>query len=55
LRVEYADGFGLARSSNTTPVVVLRFEGETEQVLQRIQDDFRRAILAAKPDAALPF
>jgi phosphomannomutase / phosphoglucomutase len=55
LRVEYADGFGLARSSNTTPVVVLRFEGETEQALQRIQDDFRRAILAAKPDAALPF
>jgi phosphomannomutase / phosphoglucomutase len=45
----------LARSSNTTPVVVLRFEGETQQALQRIQDDFRRAILAAKPDAALPF
>jgi phosphomannomutase / phosphoglucomutase len=55
LRVEYADGFGLARSSNTTPVVVLRFEGETEQALQRIQDDFRRAILAAKPDAVLSF
>jgi phosphomannomutase / phosphoglucomutase len=55
LRVEYADGFGLARSSNTTPVVVLRFEGETQQALQRIQGDFRRAILAAKPDAVLPF
>jgi phosphomannomutase / phosphoglucomutase len=55
LRVEYGDGFGLARSSNTTPVVVLRFEGETQQALQRIQDDFRRAILAAKPDAVLSF
>ncbi|WP_220810556.1 phosphomannomutase/phosphoglucomutase, partial [Noviherbaspirillum aridicola] len=37
LRVEYADGFGLARSSNTTPVVVLRFEGETDAALARIQ------------------
>src|SRR5262245_13882704 len=55
LRVEYADGFGLARSSNTTPVVVLRFEADDEAALKRIQDDFRRAILAVKPDAALPF
>jgi phosphomannomutase/phosphoglucomutase len=55
LRVEYADGFGLARSSNTTPVVVMRFEAETQEALQRIQQDFKRAILAAKPDAALPF
>src|SRR5690606_12876224 len=35
LRVEYADGFGLARSSNTTPVVVLRFEAESDQALAR--------------------
>jgi phosphomannomutase/phosphoglucomutase len=55
LRVEYADGFGLARSSNTTPVVVLRFEAETPEALARIQGDFRRVILAAKPDAQLPF
>ncbi|RJF98356.1 phosphomannomutase/phosphoglucomutase [Noviherbaspirillum saxi] len=55
LRVEYADGFGLARSSNTTPVVVMRFEGESMQALQRIQGDFRKAILASKPDAVLPF
>jgi phosphomannomutase/phosphoglucomutase len=55
LRVEYADGFGLARSSNTTPVVVMRFEAETQQALQRIQQEFKRSILAAKPDAALPF
>ncbi len=55
LRVEYPDGFGLARSSNTTPVVVLRFEGETPEALARIQDEFRSVILAAKPDAKLPF
>jgi phosphomannomutase/phosphoglucomutase len=55
LRVEYADGFGLARPSNTTPVVVLRFEGDNDAALKRIQDDFRRAILAVKADAALPF
>jgi phosphomannomutase / phosphoglucomutase len=55
LRVEYADGFGLARSSNTTPVIVLRFEADNDAALKRIQDDFRRVLLAAKPDAALPF
>ncbi|WLE58255.1 phosphomannomutase/phosphoglucomutase [Burkholderia plantarii] len=55
LRVEYPDGFGLARSSNTTPVVVLRFEANTGEALARIQDDFRRALTAAKPDAKLPF
>jgi phosphomannomutase/phosphoglucomutase len=55
LRVEYADGFGLARPSNTTPVVVLRFEADDEPALRRIQEDFRRAILAVKPGAKLPF
>ncbi|MCC7485774.1 MAG: phosphomannomutase/phosphoglucomutase [Burkholderiales bacterium] len=55
VRVEYADGFGLARPSNTTPVVVLRFEADTDGALKRIQEDFRRAILAVKPGAALPF
>ncbi|MGB9988264.1 phosphomannomutase/phosphoglucomutase [Pseudoduganella rhizocola] len=55
LRVEYADGFGLARSSNTTPVIVLRFEAETPAALERIQGQFKKVILAAKPDAELPF
>jgi phosphomannomutase/phosphoglucomutase len=55
LRVEYSDGFGLARASNTTPVVVLRFEADNESALKRIQEDFRRNILQAKPDAQLPF
>jgi phosphomannomutase / phosphoglucomutase len=55
LRVEYGDGFGLARASNTTPVVVMRFEAESEPALKRIQGEFRRVIMAAKPDAVLPF
>src|SRR5262249_24654058 len=45
VRVEYADGFGLARPSNTTPVVVLRFEADSADALGRIQQDFRRALL----------
>ena len=55
LRVEYSDGFGLARASNTTPVIVLRFEADNETALKRIQEDFRHNILQAKPDAQLPF
>ncbi|WP_300087579.1 phosphomannomutase/phosphoglucomutase [uncultured Nitrosomonas sp.] len=55
LRVEYADGFGLIRASNTTPVAVLRFEADNQAALERIQQDFRRIILRAKPDASLPF
>ncbi|CAN7717561.1 phosphomannomutase/phosphoglucomutase [Duganella sp. LjRoot269] len=55
LRVEYEDGFGLARSSNTTPVIVMRFEAETPAALERIQGQFKSVILAAKPDAELPF
>ena len=47
LRVEYADGFGLARASNTTPVVVLRFEADNARALERIQNDFRRVLSAA--------
>ncbi|MFW5431336.1 MAG: phosphomannomutase/phosphoglucomutase [Methylophilaceae bacterium] len=55
LRVEYADGFGLMRPSNTTPVIVLRFEADNEAALKRIQDTFRSVILAASPEAKLPF
>lgn len=55
LRVEYPDGFGLARASNTTPVIVLRFEADTDAALQRIENDFRALLLAAVPNAKLPF
>lgn len=55
LRVEYADGFGLMRPSNTTPVIVLRFEADNMAALKRIQESFRAVILAAAPNAKLPF
>ncbi|MCB5184816.1 phosphomannomutase/phosphoglucomutase [Methylobacillus gramineus] len=55
LRVEYPDGFGLMRPSNTTPVIVLRFEADNLAALKRIQEQFRLVILAAAPDAKLPF
>ena len=55
LRVEYPDGFGLARSSNTTPVIVMRFEAENPIALERIQNTLKQAILAIKPDAQMPY
>jgi phosphomannomutase/phosphoglucomutase len=55
LRVEYPDGFGLMRASNTTPVLVLRFEADSNAALDRIRADFKRVLLAAKPDARVPF
>ncbi|BCM25415.1 phosphomannomutase/phosphoglucomutase [Methyloradius palustris] len=55
LRVEYADGFGLMRASNTTPVLVLRFEADDPEALKRIQNAFRAIILAAEPYLNLPF
>jgi len=53
LRVDFADGFGLIRGSNTTPVLVLRFEGHTPEALARIQGDFMAALKSVKPDAAV--
>ena len=55
LRVDYADGFGLARPSNTTPVIVLRFEADTPEALTRIQNDFRAQFARVNPDLVLPF
>ncbi|MFW7340457.1 phosphomannomutase/phosphoglucomutase [Pollutimonas sp. H1-120] len=55
VRAEYADGFGLARASNTTPVIVLRFEGDSAEDVERIMDEFRKALIALAPDIALPF
>ncbi len=53
LRAEFADGFGLVRASNTTPVLVLRFEGDSPAALQRIQAQFMAALRAVKPDAQI--
>ena len=52
LRVDYDDGFGLIRPSNTTPVLVLRFEGHTQAALERIQTAFLAALRVVKPDAS---
>jgi phosphomannomutase len=51
VRAEYADGFGLIRASNTTPVLVLRFEGHTPEALHRIEDEFMTALRVVKPEA----
>jgi len=55
LRVDWPDGWGLVRASNTTPVLVLRFEADTEAALKRIQQVFRRQMLAVDPALKLPF
>jgi len=51
LRVDWPDGFGLIRASNTTPVLVLRFEGHTTEALARIQADMLALLHTVKPDA----
>ena len=53
LRVDWPDGFGLIRASNTTPVLVLRFEGHTPEALQRIQDQMMAVLRSVKPDATI--
>jgi len=52
LRVDWPDGFGLLRASNTTPVLVLRFEGHTEEALHRIEADMLKLLRQVKPDAS---
>ena len=51
VRIDWADGFGLVRASNTTPVLVLRFEGQTTEALHRIQDDMMALLREVKSDA----
>ena len=55
LRVEFDDGWGLVRASNTMPCLVLRFEADDELAMSRIQEEFRRAMLQVDPDLSLPF
>ena len=52
VRVDWPDGFGLIRASNTTPVLVLRFEGQTQQALERIEADMLALLRSVKPDAS---
>ncbi len=51
LRIDWNDGFGLIRASNTTPVLVLRFEGQTSEALSRIERDMMALLRRVKPDA----
>ncbi len=53
LRVDWPHGFGLIRASNTTPVLVLRFEGQTQEALHRIEAEMMALLLRVKPDAVV--
>ncbi|MES2936616.1 MAG: phosphomannomutase/phosphoglucomutase [Pseudomonadota bacterium] len=53
VRVDWPDGFGLIRASNTTPVLVLRFEGQTQEALDRIEKQMLALLRTVKPDAAI--
>ena len=55
VRVDYAKGWGLIRASNTTPVLVLRFEADTKDELERIQNVFRSQLQRVAPDLNLHF
>jgi phosphomannomutase/phosphoglucomutase len=55
LRVDWPDGWGLVRASNTTPVLVMRFDADSHEALARIKADFRSQLLALRPDLSLPF
>jgi phosphomannomutase/phosphoglucomutase len=55
LRVDWPDGWGLVRASNTTPVLVMRFDADSKEALERIQAAFRERLLALEPGLALPF
>jgi phosphomannomutase/phosphoglucomutase len=55
VRADFVDGWGLVRASNTTPILVLRFEADTDVGLQRIQETFRQQMLAINPDLSIPF
>ena len=55
VRVDYPKGWGLVRASNTTPVLVLRFEAESEDELTRIKEVFRAQLYNVAPDLNLPF
>ena len=55
VRADWPDGWGLVRASNTTPVLVMRFDADSQSALDRIENVFRQQLLAIKPDLALPF
>ena len=55
VRADYPDGWGLVRASNTTPSLVIRFEADTDEAMQRIQAEFRTNMQAIDDSLSLPF
>jgi phosphomannomutase/phosphoglucomutase len=55
LRVDWEDGWGLVRASNTTPILVLRFEADDRQKLERVKNDFRAQLQKIAPELTLTF
>lgn len=55
LRVDFDGGFGLVRASNTTPMLIMRFEANDEAMLKDIQEQFRAVLLQTDPEIELPF
>ena len=55
IRADYADGWGLVRASNTTPCLVLRFEGQTKEAMMKVQARFKKVLLDLEPSLKLPF
>jgi phosphomannomutase/phosphoglucomutase len=55
LRADFEDGWGLVRASNTTPILVVRFDADTQGALERIKSEFKDKMLAVNPNLDLPF
>jgi phosphomannomutase/phosphoglucomutase len=55
MRMDFSDGWGLVRASNTTPSLVIRFEADNKEAMTKIQDQFRQLMQKVKPDIKLPF
>ena len=55
VRADFVDGWGLVRASNTTPILVLRFEADSEESLQRIKDAFKQQMQAIDNELRMPF
>jgi len=55
MRIDFTEGWGLVRASNTTPSLVIRFEADNNEALAKIQEQFRQLMQKIKPDIQLPF
>ncbi|MBK8814705.1 MAG: phosphomannomutase/phosphoglucomutase [Methylococcaceae bacterium] len=55
MRIDFSDGWGLVRASNTTPSLVIRFEADNKEAMENIQSQFRQLMVGIKPDIKLPF